>query len=335
MTRIPVTFAMQPGLRDRLFTPAALDRLAEVACFDRDLVVHELPAPGVDPATLARTEVLITAWGAPVLDRAALALLPRLRAVVHAAGSVKHHLVPDFWLAGIPASSAADANALPVAEYTLAMILLANKAVLPLAAAYREEPSIDVLAGFPDIGNYHKRVGIIGASRIGRRVIELLRPFDLEVAVSDPYLTPGEAERLGVLRLELDELVRTSDVVSVHAPDLPETRHLMDARRLGLMRDGATLINTARGALVDQDALVAEVSTGRLNAVLDVTVPERLPIDSPLLGLPNVIVTPHMAGSLGTELRRMGDCAVDEVHRLAAGLGLRHPVLAEQLDRTA
>jgi phosphoglycerate dehydrogenase-like enzyme len=137
------------------------------------------------------------------------------------------------------------------------------------------------------------------------------------VSVFDPYLTDDDARDLGVRRVELDELMATSAVVSVHAPDIPETRHMIDARRLALLPDGATLINTARGALVDTDALVAELATGRIDAVLDVTEPEPLPADHPLWSLPNVLLTPHIAGSMGNELSRLGDNAVAEIEALA------------------
>jgi phosphoglycerate dehydrogenase-like enzyme len=194
---------------------------------------------------------------------------------------------------------------------------------------------VDLLAEFPTVGNFGKTVGIVGASRIGRRVIELLRPFQLDVLVSDPYLDADAARRLGVDRRELDELLAASDVVSLHAPALPSTRHMIDARRLALLRDGATLINTARGSLVDQDALVAELASGRIDAVLDVTEPEVLPPDSPLYELPNVVLTPHIAGALGVELRRLGDAAIDEIERYAAGEPFAHQVTAGDLDRIA
>lgn len=333
--RVALAFAMDEDLLQRLFSREALARLVEVADFSTEVVRGDLSRPEV-ARKLADVSVLVTGWGAPTLTESVLARMPHLSAVVHAAGSVKHHLPAEFWERGITVTSAADANALPVAEYTLAAILFANKAVLPVAAAYRRDPDgLEVLEDFPTIGNYAKRVGIVGASRIGRRVIELLAPFSLEVVVSDPYLTDAEADALGVTPVSLDELVASSDVVSLHAPDLPSTRHMIDARQLRSMRDGATLINTARGALVDHDALLAEVASGRINAILDVTEPERLPADSPLFDLPNVLVTPHVAGSLGTELTRLGDAAVDEVVRLAAGERPLHVVLAEHLDRTA
>jgi phosphoglycerate dehydrogenase-like enzyme len=194
---------------------------------------------------------------------------------------------------------------------------------------------IDALAEYPDIGNRARTVGLVGASRVGRRVIELLRPFELRVVVADPFLDDAEAARLGVERRELDELLAEAHVVSLHAPALPATRHMIDRRRLALMRDGAVLINTARGALVDHDALTDVLRSGRIAAVLDVTEPEPLPPDSPLFSLPNVVLTPHIAGALGTEVTRLGDAAIDELSRYAAGLPFEHPLRAEDLDRVA
>lgn len=323
-----VAFGMQDGLRERLFTPAALGRLVAVA-----EVRDELWTGAAPPAD---TEVLVTGWGCPPLEEAALDEMPSLRAVVHCAGSVKHHITPAAWARGIQVTSATAANALPVAEYTLAVVLLAGKAVLEVAEEFRRTRApVDWSTRFPGIGNVGKRVGIVGASTIGRRVIELLRPFDLEVVVADPYLDGAGAQALGVTRVELDELVATSDVVSLHAPDLPETRHLLDRRRLASMRPGATVVNTARGALVDTEALTEVVLAGRISAVLDVTDPEPLPADSPLWDHPRVLLTPHVAGSLGTELTRLGDVAVAELERFAAGQPFAHPVRREELGHRA
>ncbi|CAM5714991.1 glycerate dehydrogenase [Streptomyces badius] len=136
-------------------------------------------------------------------------------------------------------------------------------------------------------------------------------------------------------RTELDTLAAESDVVTIHAPELPGTRHLFDAPRLALMRDGATLVNTARGSLVDTEALVKEAVTGRLNAVLDHTEPEVLPAESPLYDLPNVLLTPHIAGSQGGELHRLADAAVDELERYAHGLPFAHAVDPRTLHQQA
>ncbi|MCX5151879.1 hydroxyacid dehydrogenase [Streptomyces sp. NBC_00320] len=319
---------MSPGTRAAVLSGRMLPELVRVADVDADLLLtgfdHDEPELH---RRLAEAEVLFTGWGCPPLDAGALERMPRLRAVVHAAGSVKHHVTEACWERGLLVSSAAAANAVPVAEYTLAAILFANKRVLESAHAYRAARGpIDLLRRYPAVGNYHRTVGIVGASLIGRRVMELLRPFDLRVLVHDPYADPGELAALGGESCTLDELLRRSDVVSLHAPALPQTRHLLDAARLALMPDGATLVNTARGSLVDTVALTEELVAGRLHAVLDHTEPEVLPTGSPLYNLPNVLLTPHVAGSLGGELDRLAATAVEELERYAMGLGFRYAV---------
>ncbi|MFG1704752.1 hydroxyacid dehydrogenase [Nonomuraea sp. M3C6] len=323
--------AMGRQVARRLITSQVRDRLLRLADVDPDLVADDFADPAVAGA-LAAAEVLYTSWECPPITGDVLARAPRLRAIVHAAGSVKHHVTEACWRRGLLVSSAAAANAEPVAEYTLASILFANKRVLDIAGLYREHRTgLDLEGRFPGFGNYRRTVGVVGASRIGRRVIELLRPFELDVLVADPYLT----EDLGVPHVELEELFERCDVVSLHAPALPETRHLVDAARLARMRDGATLINTARGALVDHDALTAELVSGRLHAVIDVTEPEVLPAGSPLYDLPNVLLTPHIAGSLGGELARLADLALDELSRYAEGRPLRYGVTEETLAISA
>ncbi|MFB6435781.1 hydroxyacid dehydrogenase [Streptomyces sp. NPDC056411] len=328
---------MGPGVAERLLDARHHTRLAALARTDSRLVAHDLAAPPpAVAAALADAEVLLTCWGVPPLTASVLAAAPRLRAVVHAAGSVKHHLTDACWERGIAVSSAAAANALPVAEYTLAAILMANKRVLHSAHRYRGlRTGHDWHQELAGAGNYRRTVGVIGASRIGRRVVELLRPFALDVLLYDPYLDAAEAARLGVRLVPLAALCAGSDVVTVHAPQLPATRHLLGARELALMPDGATLVNTARGSLVDAAALLPELVSGRLSAVLDVTEPDLPPPDSPLYELPNVLLTPHIAGSMGTELHRLADSALDELARYAGGLPFTDPVRPEHLGRSA
>jgi phosphoglycerate dehydrogenase-like enzyme len=146
---------------------------------------------------------------------------------------------------------------------------------------------------------------------------------------------PDEAAALGVRLVELDVLALSSDVVTIHAPELSQTRHLFDGDRLALLPDGATLVNTARGSIVDTVALTKELVSGRLNAVLDVTDPDFLPAGSPLYDLPNVLLTPHIAGSLGNELARMAHAAMDELERFACGDPFADPVQPDALTRSA
>ncbi|WP_329200478.1 MULTISPECIES: hydroxyacid dehydrogenase [unclassified Streptomyces] len=328
---------MSPGTRAAVLSGRVLPKLVRVADLDPELLLSDFrdDDPGLSHR-LAEAEVLFTSWGCPSLDADALERMPRLRAVVHAAGSVKHHVTDACWDRGLLVSSAAAANAVPVAEYTLAAILFSNKRVLESAHAYRSARGpMDLLDRYPTVGNYRRTVGLIGASLIGRRVLELLRPFDLRVLVHDPYADQAEIAALGGESCVLDQLLSRSDVVSLHAPELPGTRHLLDAARLALMPDGATLINTARGSLVDTAALTEELVTGRLHAVLDHTEPEVLPEGSPLFNLPNVLLTPHVAGSLGGELDRLAATAVGELERYARGLAFRYPVDPDRLAYSA
>jgi phosphoglycerate dehydrogenase-like enzyme len=325
---------MAPALTRGMLTEAHLERL-RATC----RVPHAEPLPNLDEpaaaAHLADVEILLSGWGCPPLDAAMLERLPRLRFVAHAAGTVKNHAPPECF-ERLRISSAAAANALPVAEYTLAAILLANKRVFRLQRLYAEVRSFRLWSQeAPGLGNLGKVVGVVGASRVGRRVLELLRPFEFEVLLHDPTLEPGEAEALGAESVELDDLVARSDVVTLHAPSLPATRHQIDARRLALMRDGAVLVNTARGALVDHAALVRELVSGRIDAVLDTTEPELLAADSPLYELPNVFLTPHVAGALGPETQRLVDLALDEIERFVRGEPLQHEVRLRDLETIA
>jgi phosphoglycerate dehydrogenase-like enzyme len=249
---------------------------------------------------------------------------------------VKGHVTDACWERGILVTSAAAANAVPVAEFTLAAILLAGKKVFRLRRRYREARAFRWWPSeFPGLGNYRKTVGIVGASHVGRRVLKLLQPFDFIVQLYDPYVADAEARALGVRKVELDELLQTSDIVSLHAPAVAETRHMIDRRRLALLRDGATLINTARGWIVDGEALQAELLTGRIDAVIDTTEPEVLPETSPLYDLPNVVLTPHIAGAMGTETQRMADLALDEIERFVRGEPFRYGIRREDLQRIA
>ncbi len=317
-----------------IFPPDVLARLGNAVEIDPTLTAENFTDPRVREA-LADTEILITGWGCPHIDEAVLAAAPRLRAILHAAGSVKGLTSPAVWERGITVSSAAGANALPVAEYTLAMILLAGKDLFAQRDRLRAQRAFPYGEIMPGIGNFGRRVGVVGASRIGRRLIELLRPFDLRVTLADPYVDATEAAALGVPLLPLDDLLATSDIVTVHAPQTPETHHLIGRRELALMPTGSVLVNTARGALLDHDALVEELRANRLSAILDVTDPEPLPADSPLFDLPNAFITPHLAGSQGNEVARLGLAVTEEAERLLSGRELAHAIDHAVLERTA
>ncbi|GAA3006737.1 hypothetical protein GCM10017559_30810 [Streptosporangium longisporum] len=252
-------FAMQPGLLPELFPADLRLRLSRVARVREGVLSSFDPPPDV--------EILITGWGCPPIGEDVLERAPRLRAIVHAAGSVKGHVTPAVFERGVAVSSAAEANALPVAEFTLAMLVLAAKQVFVKARAYSADGwSGDALPGVATPGEggglNGAVVGVIGASRVGRLVMERLRGHGARILLSDPYVGPAEAAALGAEAVTLDELCGRADLVTVHAPALPETRGLLDERRLALLRDGAVLVNTARGSIVDTGALVRHCAGG-------------------------------------------------------------------------
>ena len=318
----PAAFlAYHPSLD--VFDEAALRQIRDVVDVVDDVPIHEWTDPRAD-ALLADVEVVIGHWGCPPIDRSVLDRAPKLGLFAYGAGTVKQTITTDVLDRGVRVTSGAAANAEPVAEFTLASILYANKDVI-WQRDVRRMPRDPSLRSFRQpsaapVGNADKMIGIVGASLIGRRVIELLEAFpDLDVGLYDPFVDADEAASLGVQLMDLDELCSTVDILSIHAPDLPSTRRMIGAEQLALLRTGATVINTARGALLDHDALVDELQAGRLSAVLDVTDPEPLPDDHPLWRLPNAFVSPHVAGSLGTELQRMVDHLVDEIERWRTG----------------
>lgn len=322
--------AMRPAaLAENIFGALRdeLDRHVDVA----PVVLESLDSP-LAQDLLADAEVLVTGWGCPPLTVEILDRAPKLRALVHAGGTAT--AVLDLATAaerGLALSNAGEANAVPVAEYTLATILLANKRAAAAEQLYRQRRSyIDREIELRDTGNYRRTVGLVGASRIGRRVARLLSHTDLQVLLYDPYISDAEAAGLGALQCGLTELMAAADVVSLHPPVTAETTGMIDKAMLGRMRDGATLVNTARGAIVDQEALVDELRTGRISAVLDVTTPDPLPPNHELWSLPNVTLTPHIAGATGSELARIGRHVVDELARFRRGTPFAYPECAVQ-----
>lgn len=312
-------------LSELVFAPRHLTRLAKLGTFV-DARFDGNAATVLD--RLAETEIIVSTWGMPTVNEEFLAHAPRLRAIFYAAGSVKGFAGPALWARGITVSSAAPMNAVPVAEYTVATILLSNKRFWSFMRERWAYPR-----AVP--GNYRRTVGLIGASMVGREVIRLLQGYDLDILLYDPYVGAEEAARLGVRLAELPELMAASDVVSLHAPNLPTLRHMINGDLLARMRDGATFINTARGALVDEEALLRELTSGRIWAVLDVTDPEPPVADSPFYTLPNVVLTPHIAGSMNAECQRMADFALAEVERFLSGAALVNAIRAEALDALA
>ncbi len=279
-------------------------------------------------ALLHDADMIFSGWGCPVLDKELLDAAPNLKIIFYGAGSIRAFTTEEFWARGITICSAWGANAVPVSEYTLAAILFGLKSVWQHASLVRRERTFRRL---PVAGAYGSTVGLVSLGMIGRLVAARLRTFEVHVIAYDPYVTPEEGAGLGVEMVSLDEIFRRADVVSIHTPWLPETVGLITGNHIASMKPYSTLINTARGAVIREDEMIAVLSRRPdLCAVLDVTYPEPPAADSPLYTLPNVVLTPHIAGSLGEECRRHARYMIEELERYLAGQPLRWAVTKER-----
>lgn len=340
-TRPAALALMGEGTWTHQFDAPRRARLAALAHLPGPMWLERLPAPGDDPTLeeqLAEVQVLLTGWGTGRLDATALALMPQLHTVLHCAGSVRGIVTDDLWLRGVQVSTCADLNAEPVAEFAYAAVVMAARRAPFLAADPRVHLADPARRDrFGPIGTWGLTVGLVGFSRIGCRVAAAVttRMPAVTCLVSDPYADPAEVAAVGAELVDLDDMLPRLDVLSLHAPALPSTHHLLDAARLRALPDHACVVNTARGTLIDTAALEAECASGRLTAVLDVTDPEPLPASSRLYDLPSVMVTPHIAGSLGAETLLMTDGALDELERVATGAPLQRRLSHEEFTRSA
>jgi phosphoglycerate dehydrogenase-like enzyme len=324
--------AMPESTFRRLMTPeleAELNALGEV-----------LPCPNAKELSEAeygalweRADAVLTGWGVrpptpEILDRAS-----RLRIISHTAGSVR--MFPRYALEkGIVITTARAAIARTVAEFCLmnALILL-RRYIYFLDSDPKRKEALAPEGSRPYTYSLHgKTVGLVGFGCIGRFLRRMLAPFGCTVLVYDPYVTPEEAGHYQVTLTDLPTLLQTSQIVSLHAPDIPQTRGMIGANELALLQDGAVFLNSARGRLVDTEALTAALSTGRFFAAIDVTDPEPLPSDHPLRTLPNVLFTPHVAGPTEDELPELARMALTDLKRFLHGEPPLYPMSLETYD---
>jgi phosphoglycerate dehydrogenase-like enzyme len=289
---------------------------------------------------LAQVEVIFGGWGMPLLDEKTLEALPRLKAIFYAAGTVKSFTTKAVWERGIVISSAAAQNAIPVAEYCLGAILMSLKGVLRTVSQLDKSATVaswhKESSNFVPIGAYGVTIGLVSYGMIARLLRQHLRSFDLKVQVYCPFLSEVEAAQEAVELVTLDHLFATCDFVSIHTPELPETKAMIGRALLNQMKQGATLLNTARGSVIDQPALVQVFQERKdLIALLDVLEVEPPQMEDPVLSLSNILVTPHLAGSVGSERERMGRFALDEFLRYQNGSRLLGRIESEMLSAMA
>ena len=330
-----VLFAICNDLFPRIFDASDVKKIADIytpivppqtTSGDRDFILEHIPD----------AEIVITSWNTARLDSDVIAAAPKLRLLVHAAGSIKPVVSDALWDAGVRAVSAAPAIAVGVAEFTLGLMLTASKRAFWGANGVREgrwRDAIDVYGEAFEI--YRQKIGIIGASNVGKTIIRLLKNFECDVLLFDPYCTEETANELGVTKVAtLDELFSSCKIVSLHAPSTEGTKGMIRGRHLSLLPNGAVFINTARNEILNEPECIEEMRKGRFIACLDVTDPvEPCPEDHPYRTLPNVMLTPHIAGAVAENRLRLGALAADEIQAYCEGRPLKYEVKREQLSK--
>jgi phosphoglycerate dehydrogenase-like enzyme len=327
MLRPCVRYLPPPSHTALVFRPEVYARLGER--FDLHATEGETRVtPEELEQEIDRYDAVVTGWGSPRFTAAALDRAERLKLVAHSAGSVKFLFTPDLvrdYLIprGLTVTSANLAIAYNVAEATLGYLIAFSRGWFEQVRYVRETGGWADPAA-PKTGQFLRgaTVGLVSASTVAREVIRLLQPFDVRILVYDPYLSGEAAEELGVERCALNDLFAAADFVSLHAPSLPATRHMIGREQLRRLRDGALLVNTSRGTVLDHYSLLEEARAGRIRVVLDVTDPEPLPSDHPLRPLPNVYVTPHVSGAGRYGHLKIGDMTTAALEACLSG----HPV---------
>lgn len=290
-----------------------------------------------EPEKFKATEYVFSTWGMPTFTEEEIKrCLPSLKAVFYGAGTVQAFARP-FLNCGIKVFSAWAANAVPVAEYTVAQIVLANKGFFSssrLAKTGDRKAASQCFHSYP--GNYDVKIGIIGAGMIGKLVIDMLKRYNLEVLVFDPFLPDEKADELEVKKASLETVFKECQVVSNHLANNEQTKGMLDGRLFESMLPFATFINTGRGAqVVEKDLIEVLKNRPDLTALLDVTFPEPPESDSEFYTLPNCILTPHIAGSAGNEVHRMGEYMKEEYKKFIQDEPCKYEVTSEMLKTMA
>lgn len=329
-------FALDPASLDVIYSDQDKEKLAEIADFYAP--PQSIDTIKEDPSVLAEAEVIFSGWGAPVMDDAFMAAAKNLKAVFYGAGSVRNFAKPAFWGREIILTNAAEANAVPVAEYCVATILLSMKNFWSLAKGTKKsEGWLPEGAHMRQVaGNFRSTAGFITIGAISRKTLELLNAYDINRLAYSRSLTSEYAEELNVTPASIEEIFKTADVISLHTPNLPATQGMIKGEHFEMMKPGATFINTARGAVVNEKEM-CEVLAKRpeITAILDVTAPEPPVPGSAVETLPNVVLTPHLAGSAGPECHRLGYTMLQEFERYLAGEPLLYYMSKEDFDRSA
>ena len=278
--------------------------------------------------------IIVTSWDSPKIDKLILDCCPELKAVIHGAGSIKPIISDEFIQRKIRITNSAVAIGEGVAESALGFAISACKGFYQLSRDTKnglwQDNIKTTVTDFYDI-----TVGVISGGYVGRHMLKLLKNFHVDVLLYDPILTKEQIEEIGAKKVELNELLSQSDVVTVHAPAIPQTENMLNKSNLPLIKDGAVLINTARGTIINEADLIEELKKNRFFACIDVTNPEPPAKDNELRKLDNVVLTPHIAGTATNGLKRVALHVCEEIDRLLKGEKMRTEVNLDNLSKLA
>ncbi|HTM44307.1 MAG TPA: hydroxyacid dehydrogenase [Polyangiaceae bacterium] len=318
-----------PASDGEVFGAGRRERIAQLASLHPEVITAKNFAQ--QAPHLREVEVIFATWGIPRFGEEHFAAMPNLKAVFYAAGNVKNFAQPlvdrDVVLV-----SAWAINAIATMQLALSQVLLTCRGYFRSVRLYAQTHELASAKAFRRTGAAGETIGLIGLGWIGRRLAAELNALGFRVLATDPFLTTERAAELGVEKVEVAELFARSYIVSNHIPDLPNTKQLLGAALFSSMREGATFINTGRGAqVVEADLAAVLAARPDLTALLDVTDPEPPAADSPLWKLPNVVISPHIGGTIGDEVTRLADAVIEEFIAWETGKPLRYQVTREIL----
>lgn len=328
-----ITVLVHVGCRDDIFSEKYYERLrkaGEVRLYDRiDFADMDYVLEFVKGSNM-----IITSWGSPKIDKEILEVCPDLKVVLHAAGSVKGIVSDALIEKNIRMTASAVAIGEGVAESALAFAISATKRFFwfrkPMAEGKWGRVCKEGVSDFYDI-----KVGVISGGYVGRHMVKLLKNFHVDILMYDPILSEEEIREIGAQKVSLEELMKNCDVVSIHAPSIPATDNMIHKDNLALLKDGAVLINTARGSIINEADLIEELKKKRIFACIDVTKPEPPQADNELRTLENVVLTPHIAGTAANGMRRIALHVCEEIERFQRGEKMRTEIDYSQLSKMA
>ena len=327
-----ISVIIKSSLLPALFSEKALAKLKTLG----EVVVHESDDLSTEAVkkTLQGADIAITSWHSHPMTEEVLSAAPDLKLLVHAAGSVKPVVTDALWEHNVRVTASTIPLGIGVAECAVGFAIAASKNF------FRTNEDIHN-GGWDEHRHecrelYEQNVGVISAGFVGRHFIKLMKNFDVNILLYDPFVSEEKAADLGVKKVSLEKLLAETDILSICAPSIPETYHMINRETLSLMKKDAILINTARGSVVDEIALYEHMKAGNLRySCLDVYDPEPPRADNPLRTLKNVIMTPHLAGLATNGKLRIGMHVAEEIERFLNGELLKCEVTKQMLPKMA